>query len=147
ARAPLDVRARQLREQYEERWLGPVARECDGWEFDRGLVVVRLRPGFARGVNLDRVTGRAEGAGGSGVKGGRRARGAGGRLTGSAAAGRLTSVDLSDCDVGASGAAEIAMPGRFGRLSRLNLAYARVGDAGAEALAKGSLGRLAELSL
>src|SRR5688572_26137162 len=40
SRPELELRARLLRSQHEEKWLGEIARNCDGWDFDRGLVVI-----------------------------------------------------------------------------------------------------------
>lgn len=147
ARRPLELRTRQLREQHEQQWLGPIVKHGDGWDFDRGLVVLELRPDYHRRLNLDWLAERPAWFWVIGVKGVLLARGDVERLAGSAAAARLTSLDLADCDVRHVGVRAIVDSGRFARLARLRLDYARIGDEGAERLAQSSLSRLTVLSL
>jgi uncharacterized protein (TIGR02996 family) len=146
ARFALELRSRQLRERYEEEWLGSLAKGVRGWDFDRGLVVIELTPSYG-GYLLDTLTNRPEWLWVIGVKGVLLPRQTVELLSLSAAAGKLTSLDLSDCEVGAAGVRAIASPGRFPLLSQLRLAYGRIGEEGAEALANSSLVRLTILSL
>jgi uncharacterized protein (TIGR02996 family) len=145
-RPPLDLRSRQLRDQYEGVWLGSLAKDVRSWDFDRGLTVIELA-GNARRFSLDGLIRRPEWLWVIGVKGVLLTREHVEQLSRSGAAGQLTSLDLTDCEVGAGGTRAITTPERFGRLARLRLDYGRVGDEGAEALAKSSLDRLTVLSL
>lgn len=147
ARWDLDARARQLRDRYEAQWLGPVAGQADGWDYDRGLVVVELRAGFSQRLSLAKAMSDPAWFWVIGVKGVLLDLDDVRRLAASAAAERITSLDLSDCGVTADEVRAVALQGRFVRLSRLHLSYARLGDDGAEALAKSSLDRLTVLSL
>lgn len=147
ARPPLEAQARLLRERHEARWLGQIAKGCDGWDFDLGLVVVELRSGFHRRMSLAWLAKRPDWFWVVGVKGVLLPLAGVERLA-SQASGALTSIDLGDCDVGPAGARALAdAAGRLDRLSRLSLNYARLGDHGAEALAGTDWPRLTGLSL
>jgi uncharacterized protein (TIGR02996 family) len=146
ARLALELRSRHLRERYERQWLGSIAKGVRGWDFDRGLVVIELA-WDSGGLSLDGLTFLPEWPWVIGVKGVLLTRQTVEVLSLSVAADQLTSLDLSDCEVGAAGARAVALPGRFPRLSQLRLAYGRIGDEGAETLGTSSLDRLTVLSL
>jgi len=145
-RHALELRSRQLRERYEYRWLGSIAKEVRRWDFDRGLVVIELAAASG-GVSLDGLTFLPEWLWVIGIKGLLLTLETITELSHSVAANQLTSLDLSDCEVGAGGTWAIAAPGRFPCLSQLRLAYGRIGDEGAEFLGAAPLDRLTVLSL
>jgi uncharacterized protein (TIGR02996 family) len=146
-RSRLEHRARQLREQHERAWLGTLAEVVDGWDFERGLVLIELREGFHTRSLLKRLAKHTEWLWVIGVKGlllnALDLR----RLIGSPLAGQLTSLDLTDCEIGLAGAQFISRSKRLARLTRLRLGYSQIGDKGAAALAKARLPRLVTLDL
>jgi uncharacterized protein (TIGR02996 family) len=147
-RPALEKRSKQLRQQYEEQWLGSIVRESDGWDFDRGLVVIELRPNFHWRVSLDWLANRPAWFWVIGVKGVLLQGGEIKRIVNSSAAARITSLDLSDCEVENAGARSIGGSQQLHRLASLRLNYSRIGDPGAEALAGSqALERLTVLSL
>src|SRR5262249_35849173 len=134
-RAPLEHRAGRLREQHEEAWLGSLASEVDGWDFERGLGGIEVRPGARRWLESDRLLTRPEWFWVIGVKGVLLERRDVERLSRSPLAEQLTALELGDCFSGPLGARVLAESGRLARLSCLRLGYNFVGDAGAAALA------------
>jgi uncharacterized protein (TIGR02996 family) len=147
-RAALDQRARQLREQHERAWLGGLAEQVAGWDFERGLVVVEVGAGFLWRGRLNRLLARPEWRWVIGVKGVLLNPPDLRRLARSSLAEQLTLLDLTDCEVGSAGADLLAGAKRLQRLTCLRLGYARIADEGAEALAESPVaGRLTTLAL
>jgi uncharacterized protein (TIGR02996 family) len=145
-RARLEQRARALREQFESGWLEGLAPLLDGWDFERGCVLIEVTHHWQH--PLERLA-RAPGwQWVIGIRGVLLEASDVSAIAHSAHLGQLTSLHLRDSLVRAEGAVALAASAQAAGLAALHLDYCGLGDRGAVALAESPhLSRLTTLGL
>jgi uncharacterized protein (TIGR02996 family) len=146
-RGRLEQRVQELRQQHEPAWLGGLAPQLAGWDFERGMLLVEVTRGFCRRGRLARLARLPDWKWVIGLKGILLDLDDVTRLIRTSHLVNLTSLDLSDCDVGSAGVRKLAQWSQVEYLAALRLGYAGCGDIGSAALAKARADRLTVLAL
>jgi uncharacterized protein (TIGR02996 family) len=146
-RARLEQRVGALREEFEARWFKGLA-SLDGWDFERGCVLLEVTHEWLRRHTYDRLARAAKWPWVIGLRGLLLDADDLAPITSSPHLGQLTSLHLRDCSVGAVGATALAVSPLATGLAALHLDYCGLGDRGAVALAESPhLKRLTTLGL
>jgi uncharacterized protein (TIGR02996 family) len=134
-RGAMERRVASLREHYETEWLGGLAPLIAGWDFERGMILVEVTSSSLQRGRLERMMAKPGWKWVIGLKGVLLRAPDAALVAGSRLLEGLTSLDLTDCELGAAGVRSLSRAGALDGLTSLKLGYTGCGDEGVAALA------------